>query len=91
MELNFGPDETEPQIRFDLDEHTTWEELMQAIDRGIPVSKQALYTRYGVPEPGGEEDVFVKHPQSGMDPLSLAMADAGKKKPGDRFFSSGRR
>lgn len=80
VELNFGPDETEPQIRFDLDEHTTWEELMQAIDRGIPVSKQALYTRYGVPEPGGEEDVFVKPPQSGMDPLSLAMADAGKKK-----------
>jgi phage gp29-like protein len=80
VELNYGPDEAEPQIRFDLEEHTTWDELMQAIDRGIPISKQSLYTRYGVPEPTGDDDAFIRSSQTGMDPLALAMADESKKK-----------
>ena len=79
-ELNFGPGEPEPQIRFDLEDHTTWEELIQAIDRGIPVSKQSLYTRYGVPEPADDDDAFVRSAQAGADPLALTMADEGKKK-----------
>jgi phage gp29-like protein len=90
VELNYGPDEAEPQIRFDLEEHTTWDELMQAIDRGIPISKQSLYTRYGVPEPTGDDDAFIRSSQTGMDPLALAMADE-KKKPGGRSSSPGRR
>jgi len=86
VELNFGPGEAEPQVWFDLDEHATWEELVQAIDRGIPVSKTALYSRYGVPEPDSEEDTFLKPGSQALDSLSLAMADGSKKKVRRNIF-----
>ncbi len=80
VELNYGPGEAEPQIRFDLDEHATWDEVIAAIDRGVPVSKTALYSRYGVPKPSDDEDAFVRQQSPAVDPLALAMADESKKK-----------
>ncbi len=80
VELNYGPGEWQPQVRFDLDEHATWDELVQAIDRGIPVSRAELYSRYGLPQPAGEEDVFLKPGGQPQDLLSLAMADTESKK-----------
>lgn len=80
VELNYGPGEAEPQIRFDLDEHATWDEVIAAIDRGVPVSKTALYSRYGVPKPSDDEDAFVRQQSPALDPLALTMADESKKK-----------
>ena len=80
VELNYGSGEAEPLIRFDLDEHATWGELMQAIDRSIPVSKTALYSRYGVPEPSSDDDAFIRPVTQPVDPLAIAMADDSKKK-----------
>ena len=48
---------------------------MQAIDRGVPVSKQALYNDYGLPQPADEEDTFKKDLQQGF-----MLSDSGKKK-----------
>lgn len=86
VELNYGPGEVEPLIRFDLEEHATWDELVEAIDRGIPVSKNALYNRYGVPKPANDDDAFIRQAATAVDPLALAMADESKKKVRRTFF-----
>ena len=46
VELNFGKDAPVPIFEFEL-------------DRGVPVSRQALYTKYNIPEPINTEDAFV--------------------------------
>ncbi|HOV64913.1 MAG TPA: DUF935 family protein, partial [Spirochaetia bacterium] len=76
VELNFGPGEAIPQVSFDLADYATWEQVRDAIDRGVPVSKQALYSRYGLPEPEDDEDSFVKPPSS----PELLLSDSNKKK-----------
>lgn len=60
VELNFGPHAIPPRFRFDLEAYATWQEVRDAIDRGIPVSTSALYSRYGLPEPSDEKDQFLK-------------------------------
>ena len=46
VELNFGPGVPAPQIQFDVDRKASFEQVMQAIDRKIPISKSALYSQY---------------------------------------------
>lgn len=60
VELNYGDAKLAPQIVFDVEQKATFEQIMQAIDRGIPVSKNALYHNYKLPEPDDAEDAFVK-------------------------------
>lgn len=76
--LNYGPGEVTPQVSFDMDDVASWEVVRGAIELGLPVSKAAIYDRYGIPEPVDEGDTFVKaaQPQTGF-----AMGDSVKKKP----------
>jgi phage gp29-like protein len=59
VELNVGPDEPAPVVTFDLNDYADWAAVIQAIDRGIPVSRSALYDRYALPQPTDESDSFV--------------------------------
>ena len=85
VELNYGPDEPAPKIQFDLDDYASWDQVRDAIDRSIPVSKQALYSRYGLPEPEDDADAYIKPAASSS--LGFGLADSagipapeGKKK-----------
>ena len=74
VELNFGPGVPAPLIQFDVDRKASFEQVMQAIDRKIPVSKSALYSQYALPEPLDEDDAFIRE-DSGM-----MLSDSDKKK-----------
>jgi len=50
----------ECRIRFTFREEIEIDKLLGLIDRGFPVSKTALYERYGVPKPVDERDTFIK-------------------------------
>jgi phage gp29-like protein len=76
VELNVGPGETAPRVVFDLSDYASWDTVRDAIDRGVPVSRSALYDRYGLPEPAGTDDAFV---QASSTPSAL-FADSVKKK-----------
>lgn len=78
--LNFGPDEPTPLVEFDLDEYATWDMVVEAVDRGIPVSRAALYSRFGIPEPDDEEDVFLKPESADAVGPGMDLADSDKKK-----------
>ncbi len=76
VELNFGPDVIAPKFEFNVEKKASFDQLMQAIDRGVPVSKQALYTDYGLPQPADDDDTFKKETQ----PQGFMLSDSGKKK-----------
>ena len=61
VELNYGKDMLHlvPEFQFDFTEIPEWEQVKDAIDRGVPVSKEALYSMYNLPKPVNEEDVFI--------------------------------
>ncbi|MEO2082846.1 MAG: DUF935 family protein [Desulfurobacteriaceae bacterium] len=61
VELNYGKDQLylSPELQFDFTETPEWEQVKDAIDRGVPVSKEALYSVYNLPKPQNEEDVFI--------------------------------
>lgn len=75
VELNFGSEAAAPQIMFDVDRRASFDDVMKAIDRKFPVSKSALYSYYGVPEPKDEDDSFVM--PSGSE---VMLSDSGKPK-----------
>lgn len=77
VELNFGPGELSPKVAFDLEDFASWEVISKAIELGIPISKAALYDRYGIPEPVDAEDAYLK-PAEPQAP-GLALADPVKK------------
>lgn len=83
VELNFGPGVKAPQIQYAVDRRASFEQLMSAIDRKIPVSKSSLYSYYGLPEPGNEDDAFVKE-----DGNSMLLSDGENNivKKNFRFF-----
>lgn len=80
VELNFGKGEKAPQFVFNLDHRASFDEVIQAIDRGLPVSRSAMYDYYSLPKPTGEDDIFVKPLQTGDQTLALQLADSSKKK-----------
>ena len=59
VELNLGVDAPKPTFQFDFFEVPPWDIVKDAIDRGVPVSRRALYTRYNLPKPEDETDAFV--------------------------------
>jgi phage gp29-like protein len=60
VELNFGKEAAAPALEFDVERKADFTELMSAIEKGIPVSRSALYDQYKLPRPRDEEDSFVK-------------------------------
>ena len=87
VELNFGPQAPRPRFFLDLEPPADWERVREAIDRGFPVSKRALYTIYNLPEPDGEEDAFVS-PEILAKSGGLAFSDRGRR---DFFGRAGAR
>lgn len=79
VELNFGPDEIVPKVEFDLSEYASWDIVKDAIDRGVPISKAALYDRYGLPKPKDDADTYVQ-PKEPLYAMNLA-DDVKKKRP----------
>lgn len=69
VELNFGKGTPAPQIVFDVERRASFEQVMQAVDRKIPLSRSALYSYYALPEPADENDAFIND-SAGMMQLS---------------------
>lgn len=69
VELNFGEGTPAPQIVFDVERRASFEQVMQAVDRKIPLSRSALYSYYALPEPADENDAFIND-SAGMMQLS---------------------
>lgn len=90
VELNFGKGAPFPLFEFDLAEETPWERIKEAIDRGIPLSKRALYQRYGLPEPEADEDVFLieQRGKEAQQPMGRDPASQQQFADGDSDFFS---
>lgn len=65
--LNFGEGSVVPIVEIDTGDYASWEMVSAAIEKGIPVSKSKLYSRYRLPEPEDDTDVFAK-PESQIIP-----------------------
>ena len=70
IELNF-PGAASPTIEIDTGDYASWDQVKDAIDSGIPVSKNALYSVYGLPEPKDNEDSFIRK----ASPISTEFSD----------------
>ncbi len=68
VELNFGVNVPLPRFEFDYFEIPEWDVIKDAIDRGFPVSKEALYSLYNIPRPIDENDVFIS-PKNTQQPV----------------------
>ena len=80
VELNGYAGTVPPLAEVDTERKASFDQVMDAINHGVAVSKDALYYRYGLPRPRDEEDIFVRHEPSGFA-LSDSEKDArGKKK-----------
>lgn len=71
VRINF-PGEDAPQYDIDSTDYAAWDQVRDAIDRGVPVSLAALYEKYHLPKPANKDDEFVKQ-QNG-----LMFSDEGK-------------
>jgi len=58
-ELNGYTNITPPLVEVDTEQKASFDQVLKAIEKGIPVSRDAMYTRYGLPEPRDKDDVFV--------------------------------
>ena len=61
--LNF-PGRKIPSYDIDSTDIASWDVIREAIDRGIEVSKTALYDKIKIPKPKNKDDVFVKQAES---------------------------
>ncbi len=75
IELNGFTHAVPPLAEIDTERKASFAEVMSAVDHGVPVSRAALYDRYGLPKPRDDEDAFKKETSSGF-----ALSDSGKKK-----------
>ncbi|MEL5718243.1 MAG: hypothetical protein P1P66_05830, partial [Treponema pedis] len=75
VELNFGNTAIPPKGEFDLQSYASFNEIIQAVQNKIPVSKEALYTRYKLPRPKDDDDIFILEGTN-----SIALSDSDKKK-----------
>ena len=83
VEVNFGTSGKAPRFSFDTEDFASFDEVMRAHQAGIPISRRAMYSRYGLPEPEDDEDIL-DQPLSGGYPGGIGtafnFADDGKKK-----------
>jgi phage gp29-like protein len=85
-EINF-PGAEPVAFEIDAGEKASWKVVTEALDRGIPVSKKAIYGTHKIPEPVDGADGFTR-------PAGLSSLPAGGGDFGDRdsfFFGGGRR
>ena len=70
IHVNFGEDAPCPEVTLETEDKASFSDVMTAIDRGIPVSRSALYSQYGLPKPDEniEDDAFVSERRS-ADPF----------------------
>ena len=61
--LNF-PGRAVPIYDIDSTDIANWDIIREAIDRGIEVSKTALYDKIKIPKPKNQDDVFVKQSEN---------------------------
>lgn len=85
IEVNFGSTDDTLHFSYDTGDYASFSEVMTAIDHKVPVSRKALYTRYGIPEPNAdiEDDEFVVETPALGSGLGYEFADLsenGKKK-----------
>ena len=48
-----------PRFEYDFEDVLSYENVLKAIELAVPISQNALYSRYRVPEPSSDDDVFV--------------------------------
>jgi phage gp29-like protein len=77
VELYFGAGELAPAIEFDIERKASFQEVMEAIDREVPVSSEDLYSYYKLPKPKNAADVFVKPVR---ETTGFGLSDSDKKK-----------
>ncbi len=82
VELNY-PGSVPPKGYFDLESYATFAEVIQAIEKKIPVSLEALYTRYGLPRPANDDDVFIIDSEHS---LQLSDKETRKKKRHTKIY-----
>lgn len=78
VEINF-PNQKSPKGEFDLESYASFAEIMQAVQNRVPISKESLYTRYGLPRPKDDEDTFLLQESQSMMLSDMALADSKKK------------
>ncbi len=78
--LNFGAGIVSPQYRFNIKNLASFEQLMKALELGVPVSKQWMYDNYGIEKPQDEADTFVANSGNAENGLSLSDPYNNKKK-----------
>jgi phage gp29-like protein len=80
VELNFGPGSISPLYQFDIGKKASFEQLIKAIQVGIPVSKQSVYDGYGIQKPLTDDDTFVMQQQTAAGLTLTDPYTTGKKK-----------
>ena len=88
-ELRFGIGVAGPEFTFDFFEAAPLETVMLAVDRGVPVSKRALYSTYNIPEPEGDDDAFIS--TKAMQPKEPKPGSGDVEMSDDFFFQKKRR
>lgn len=73
VELN-GYSGTPPLAEVDTEHRASFDQVMKAVERKVPISRDALYDRYGLPRPRDEEDTFVNR-----EPAGFELSDSKKK------------
>ncbi len=59
VDLNFGVQNEYPHLVFDTAKKASFEEILQAVDRGVPISLSALYEHHALPKPKDDADIFL--------------------------------
>lgn len=85
--LNHGFDAEVPTVKLEDESEASWEMTIDAIDRNIPVSLQAIYDNHNIPQPKDEKDAFVK-PESSGGMFGFSDVSEGEN---SRFFRMKRR
>lgn len=80
IEVNFGSDAPVPEFTYDTGNYAPFTNVMSAIDHGVPVSKKALYSRYNLPKPEDDKDIFTRPAETPMWP-SLGALDSFSNEP----------
>jgi phage gp29-like protein len=80
VELNGYASIVPPTAEVDTERKASFEQVMEAIEAGIAVSRNAMYDRYGLPRPRDDEDSFVKETPSSLALSDSAMSADSKKK-----------
>jgi phage gp29-like protein len=80
VELNGYGNAVPPLAEADTERKAGFDQVMNAIDHGVEISRDALYDRYGLPRPRDDEDAFRRETAAGFALSDAGHPAAGKKK-----------